>query len=574
MTEKLTLTHERVDDIPLLIGLEQRLDLAGLLDQCLGNHGLQQGLSNGVLATTWMAFIASEADQRKSTVPDWAERHRQTLERLVGQPIRAVEFDDDRLGIILRRLSQTPNWEALESALWAKTVAIDDLDQGMSGVRLASTTASGYHTPTGDGVMQFGYSKDHRPDRPQVKLMAAGGEPSGHLRACAVWPGPSADDPLSHPLIARGRQTLGQAGLLYAGDSKMAALATRADIVAHGDYSLTVRPLTGQTRAEFDVWVARAVERGDLESVGLLWEGERRLGAGSEFARPLQAEVGGQTVEWSERVQVVRSHDQALQQAKQLMERLSKAEAALLALTPEPGQGKRPYRDEAALRAAIAAGEAQGRVSGLLRVSGQRAEQSVTRYGGRGRGSPTRPTRTEVTVRDVVSDVRREDEALARQGHRLGWRVQVTNLPPAKMTLAQMVIHYRGGWSLERDFPLVKDRPLGISPLYVRDDARILGLTRLLSLVRRLLTLIEITVRPGLAETQETLAGLYEGQASRTTDRPTATRLLEAFARAEITLTRVELSGQLLWPITPCRCCSSGSWLTWICPGRSTIPWL
>jgi transposase len=559
MTEILTLTHERVDDIPLLIGLERRLGLPELLDQCLGNHGLHQGLSNGVLATAWMAFIASESDHRKSTVQDWAERHRQTLEQLLGQPIRSVEFTDDRLGIVLRRLSRTAEWEALEAELWAKTVAVYGLDQGMTGVRLDSTTASGYHTPTEDGVMQFGHSKDHRPDLPQLKVMAAGVEPSGHLLACDVLSGQSADDPLYQPLIARVRQVLGRTGLLYSGDCKMAALATRAEVVAHGDYYLTVLPLTGQTRAEFDTWVARAVDSGDpslgsgqaLESVELLWDGERLLGAGYEFERQLKAEVEAQTVEWTERVQVVRSRDLALQQAKQLTERLCKAEAALLALTPEPGRGKRQYCDEAALRTAIAEVEAQYRVRGLLQVTWRREEESVTRYVGRGRGGPNRPTRTEVTVRYVVTDVQRDEEAVAKQRHRLGWRVQVTNLPQAKMTLTQTVIHYRGGWSLERDFHLVKDRPLGISPLYVRDDDQIIGLTRLLSLALRLLTLIEIKVRQGLAETKETLAGLYEGQASRVTDRPTATRLLKAFARAELTLTRVELGGPILWHITP-----------------------
>ena len=551
MIEKLALRHERVDDIPLLIGLGQRMGLLELLDRHLGNHGLHQGLSNGVLATAWMAFIGSGGDHRKSTVQGWAERHRQTLERLLGQPIRSVEFDDDRLGIILRRLSRTADWEALEAELWAKTVAVYDLELGMTGVRLDSTTTYGYHTPTEDGLMQFGHSKDHRPDLPQLKLMAAAVEPSGHLLACDVLSGQSADDSLYQLLIARVRQMLGRTGLLYTGDCKMAALATRAEIVAHGDYYLTPLPLTGQARAEFDAWVGRAVESGDLESVELLWDGLCLLGAGYEFERQLKAEVTGKTVEWTERVQVVRSRDLALQQTKQLVERLSKAEVALRALTPAPGRGKRQFRDETSLRAAIAEVEGQYRTSGLLQVTWQREEQSVTRYVGRGRGSPNRPTRTDVKVRYVVSDVRQDEEAVAKQCQRLGWRVHVTSLPLVKLTLTQAVIHYRSGWSLERDFHLIKDRPLGISPLYVRDDDQILGLTRLLSLVLRLLTLIEIKVRQGLAETKETLGGLYEGQASRVTDSPTATRLLKAFARAEITLTRVELDGQLLWHITP-----------------------
>ena len=154
-------------------------------------------------------------------------------------------------------------------------------------------------------------------------------------------------------------------------------------------------------------------------------------------------------------------------------------------------------------------------------------------------------------MRDVVSDVRPQEDAVVRQQDRLGWRVQVTNLPRDQMTLTQAVVHYRGGWSLERAFHLLKDHPLGISPLFVRDDEQIVGLTRLLSLVLRLLTLIELRVRHGLAQAHATLEGLYEGQASRATDRPTATRLLKAFARAEITLTRVDIADQRLWHITP-----------------------
>jgi hypothetical protein len=43
MAEKLTITHERVDDIPLLIGLTPKLHLPKLLDRHLGNHGNHQG---------------------------------------------------------------------------------------------------------------------------------------------------------------------------------------------------------------------------------------------------------------------------------------------------------------------------------------------------------------------------------------------------------------------------------------------------------------------------------------------------------------------------------------------------
>jgi transposase len=67
-------------------------------------------------------------------------------------------------------------------------------DLALESVRLDSTTTCGYHTPDEDGGMQRGHSKDHRPDLPQLKLMAAAAEPSGQIIACGVHPGNAAHD--------------------------------------------------------------------------------------------------------------------------------------------------------------------------------------------------------------------------------------------------------------------------------------------------------------------------------------------------------------------------------------------
>jgi transposase len=228
-----TLEHERVDDLPLLFGLLQQVQLPEILQRHLGSHHLHQGLSNGWLASGWLAFILSEADHRKAGVQDWAQRHQHTLQTCLGQTLRPVEFSDDRLGIVLRRLHEA-DWAALEAELWQTTCEVYEVP--LEGVRLDSTTSYGYHQATPEGLLQLGHSKDHRPDLPQLKLMAAAAQPAGHLLACDLHPGNAADDPLYLPLIARVRQQLGRTGLLYAGDCKMAALATRADLVAHGDY--------------------------------------------------------------------------------------------------------------------------------------------------------------------------------------------------------------------------------------------------------------------------------------------------------------------------------------------------
>ncbi len=547
LTEPLTVEHERVDDIPLIIGLTNQLQLGAILNRHLGTHGLQQGLDNGQLAVGWLAYILSEGDHRKSVVQEWANERAHTLEQLLGQPIRAVEFNDDRLGGVLRRLSDDAAWQAIEQELWSATLTVYELE--LRSIRLDSTTVAGYHQPTDEGLMQYGHSKDHRPDLAQLKLMAAAAEPSGQLIASDIEPGQRADDPLYVPLIERVRQVVGQRGLLYVGDSKMAALTTRAHITAQDDYYLVPLPRTGRPAQHLEAWV-EAIVAGQ-QTAHLVWQADRLVGAGYEFTRPQRALLEGEPVAWRERVLVVRSPSLAHQQQRALEQRLQSAEAQLRALTPEPGRGRRQIRDEAELRTAMEQIVSQQRVQGLLAVQWQREEQTTTRYVGPGRPGPQRARYTETRVRYVITDIRRKEAALAARVQRLGWRAYATTTAATALPFAAVVRHYRGGWTLERDFRLVKDRPLGLSPLFVWKDEQVTGLVRLLTLALRLLTLLESQVRHALAAQQTELVGLYPGQPSRTTDRPTGARLLQAFARAQLTLSCIEGLTTTHWHLTP-----------------------
>jgi hypothetical protein len=64
------------------------------------------------------------------------------------------------------------------------------------------------------------------------------------------------------------------------------------------------------------------------------------------------------------------------------------------------------------------------------------------------------------------------------------------------------------------------------------------------------LTLFEVRIRRGQDQSGEELAGLYPGQAKRTTDRPTAQRVLEAIAGKGMTLTQVGSGPGSRWHLT------------------------
>jgi transposase len=536
MDATLELTHERVDDVPLLLSFVMKLQLPEMIDRHLPPHPLHQGLSNGWLITVWIAYILSQADHRKSHVQEWVEGLRHTIETLIGQPIRPVEFSDDRLTLVLKRLSDLAVWQELESGLWRAQCEVYALPP-VRRIRLDATTTYGYHTVEDDGLMQLGHSKDHRPDLPQIKLMAAAAEPSGLFLAGDIHPGNAADDPLYLPLYRRVRELLGETGLLYAGDCKMAALETRAEIAANGDFYLTRLPLTGEVQAQFAKWVEAALTGEHAGNLIEIRRDDERVGMGYEFERLQSAVVGTTEHTWTERVQIIRSDASAESQAAALRRRLDKAEVALRGLTPPAGPGRTQFATGWELQQAIAAILTEHDVEGLLEVSYEHEETSRTKFVGRGRGGPNRPKKTEWNVRYQITTVQRNETAIQERIARLGWQVQAINAPAERLTLGESLLAYRGGWCLERIFHLFKDRPLGIRPLYVKRDDQVQGLTHLLTLALRGLMLFEVLVRRGQDQSGQHLKGLYPGQPKRTTDRPTAKRVLEAISRAQITLT-------------------------------------
>jgi transposase len=548
----LELTHERVDDVPLLVGFLIKLKLPEILDRHYPAHPLHQGLSQGWLITVWIAYILSRADHRKSPVQAWTQKLQHTLETLIGQDIRPIEFSDDRLTLVLKRLDVDPAWEALEGDLWHTHCDVYALP--VERVRLDATTSCGFHTVTEDGLMQLGHSKDHRPDLAQFKLMAAVAEPTGLFLAGDVHPGNAADDPLYLPLYRRVRDLLGQTGLLYAGDCKMAALETRAEIVANQDFYLTRLPLTGTVQAQFAAWVEAAVVGDQAAKLIDIYRGEgderELLGRGYEFERPQAAVVGQAEHTWTERVQIIRSASAAESQAAALDRRLKQTEAAVRDLTPPVGPGRTQFTSGWELELAVKALLTERDATGLLTVTWERHETVREHYVGPGRGGPNRRKATERVVRYQITSVARDEAAIAGLVARMGWQVQVTNVAASRLSLGDCVLGYRAGTCVERAFHQLKDQPLGIRPLFVHRDDQIRGLARLLTLALRILTLFEVLVRRGQAQESAALPGLYPGQAKRTTDRPTAKRVLEAIAGAGLTLTCVGSGEGCRWHLT------------------------
>jgi transposase len=541
MTPEMNITTERIDDFPLLLEVMQRLGLPAIIDNHLRRHGLHQGLSWGWIATIWLAHILTQSNPRKLPVQSWVRQAQETIERITGMKVNELDFTDDRLTLLLRRLSKAETWQAIETELGRSILRVYEMKP--ERVRLDATTVSGYHASGEDTLFQYGHSKDD-PSLAQVKVMVAALDPLGLLLVTQVVAGNQADDPLYIPAVDRVLQIIDGIDLLFVGDCKMSALSIRAHIHHLGHHYLCPLAQTGKTGEDMCEWIQAANEgKHDLQMIYVENDkGEHKLLAeGYEFERLVKAEIGSEVKEWTERVVVVRSESYRRVMREGLEVRLQRAMEELMALTPAPGRGKRQIQAEAELVEAAEAILKAHDVEGLLSYTFERQEKRRTRYLGRGRGSPDRPKQEIVTVRYQMTAIVRQEEAIAALQKTFGWRAYVTNAPAEQLTLEQAVLTYRDEWLIERGFHRLKGVPLSLSPLFVKRDDQVVGLTNLLSLAVRFLTLIEFVTRRKLKQNQEKLVGLIENNPKKGIDNPTTERLLKMFDN--ITLTIVQLPG-------------------------------
>jgi transposase len=549
MENEFSLVSERIDDFVLLIKLMMRLGLPGILDQHLPRHWLQEGLSWGWVATIWLAHIVSRGDHRKLTVRDWVRQAHQTLEDTTGLSIRETDFTDDRLTIVLRNLSKPQSWQAIERDLGQNTIRIYELTPAR--VRLDATTLSGYHEGTDSGLFQFGNSKDN-PALRQVKLMMGTLDPLGLPLATLVVSGERADDGLYQPLVDRVVDMLAQADLLFVGDCKMSAWQTRSHIRARGQHYLSPLALVGETPKDLRGWIQDALTGQQPLSPIVAPEAaadDPPLAQGYERSRVCTTEMHGQALVWTERVLVVHSSAYAETLTRALLQRLATATAKLMALTPARGRGKRQITEKGTLLAAANAILQRYGVEGLLTYRFERQVEQQLKFVGRGRGGAERPQRLIERVRYQLLAVQRDEVAIAALQQTFGWRAYVTDVPAAQLSLNDAVLTYRAEWQIERGFHRLKGAPLSISPLFVKRDDQVVGLTHLLTIAVRLLTLIEFVVRRALQREQSQLVGLHAESPKHATERPTTERLLQAFSN--ITLTIIQLPERVVRHLTP-----------------------
>jgi transposase len=542
MSKDVSVKTERVDDIPLLFAELKRMVVQELLDKYFPAHGNRQGLSMGEVTVVWLSHILSQADHRMNHVQNWVENHIESIGKCLGKALVGLDLSDDRLGKVLKELSDDSKWKRFEEELSQSQIQVYDLKT--ERVRLDSTTASGYWEENKEGLLQRGHSKDHRPDLSQVKIMLATLDPLGLPITSAILSGNRSDDGLYTPAVEQVRETIGKRGLLYVGDCKMGSLSTRQFIQSGGDYYLCPLAKNQVSSEEMQQYLlAVKEEKVKLEEVCYEYANGKSevIAKGYEQVHTCYFQQEDTEYTWEERRLVVYSFSHAKSGKSALQARIDKTKKELESLN-QPCRGKKPCSDIESFTKLATNIIIHNRVQSLFVLDFyEQIEQRTQRAYG------DRPARV-LEKRRFRVDYTLDSDAVDTQMQVLGWHVYATNHPLADFSLPQAVAVYRQEYLIEHGFGRFKGQPLSLTPMFLQREDHIKGLIRLLSIGLRLLTLVEFQLRHALFLKQSSLAGLYAGNPKRSTTQPTTERILAAFK--EITLVLIDDGTELYAHLT------------------------
>jgi transposase len=518
----LTITNEQVNSLPLLLGIIMDMGIRELIDAHVTPHGNWEGASVGTLLSIWLSHILQERDHRLVAVRDWAADCSQTINTLLDSTLRDTDCTDDRLASILTLLGDPATQATLDAALLQRWMRVYRLPT--ETVRLDSTSVSVYHDDVeADSLLQHGWSKDHRPDLRQFKVMLATLDPLGLPICCQPISGNTADNGLYVPAYDATVAALGTTEVLVVGDSKMSDLPTRGHIVVGGSrYLGAYRPI--HATAEIASWVDAALA--DAATWLRIETVDRRTGELQEdavihpFERPQTwvDPVTQQAHTWTERVLVVRATAYQAGMRRLREQALDRLTTDLLKLAQPPSRGRKRYLQEADLAEVVTTRIAAAKLDGVV----QTALEPISLRNG--------------ATAWVVAAIWVDLTAWQALVDRLGWQVYVTNTTEAQYDVPALVAAYHQQPIHERSFSRLKTRNLQLRPVFVRDETRIAGLVWLLCLALRVLVLTEQRLRAAVQAQGAELVGLNPASRTQATTQPTTERVIRAFRNVTVTV--------------------------------------
>lgn len=521
---------ERVDDIPLLIAEFEKSGLNELLNQHFPDHGNWQGVNGGKVAVGFLTYILSCSNHTISHVETWASERILTLGHCLDESeLTCKDFTDDKLTNLLERFSDETAWAAFEHAHNQRLINVYQLGVKEEPIRLDAMITQSHRAASGE--FQYGHSKQHRSDLPQLKTMVATLDPLAMPLFSKTVPGNTSDDVLYLPVLKELIGNLNLLHQLFVGDCKMGSMEVRSFLQHKSQYYLL--PLSKKQCSQTQL--AAYLANRPSECVEMLTEdkqGQPWLKAkGFEQMEQIHDEQNNRT--WEERRIIVYSPTYAKTQKLAFENRLINAKTDLELLL-QAKQGRKKLKTYEEVHSAVQQILNKHKVKGFMQVNIEQREETKTirAYG-------NRPERIEAKLHFQLQ-IQVDETLKAQHLQNLGWRAYACNAPKERLSTQQAILCYRNEYRIEHKFDELLNRVTALMPVFLHKENRIKALIRLLLLALKYVSVIQYQVRSELKATKQKIKELIPGNPGRATDKPTTSLILKAFNNIHLNIVSVE----------------------------------
>ncbi len=474
--------------LPVVGEFCRRLDVAGIVDRACPVREVARVTHGQVIE----ALVANRLTSPRPLlrVQDWAGEW--AVEEVLG--IAADALNDDRIGRALDAVA--PALDQIVGSVGARAIAVFGVDVARLHWDMTSISLYGVYddAEAGFAAPRWGKPKDRRPDLKQVQTGLAvsgdGGVPVWHR----AYDGGAGEVAQVVGAMTALKELAGTRKVLLVGDSK---LVSRGNIQAMNTARVTFIAPAG--KAYLPATQLRALDPAGATPVDYL--AERDQGSPAQRRGSYRVVEGGITLKAKRKAEpdlavrcvFVWSSAKAQAAATSRAKKLDRARADLERM--QRGFGGPHYRTADKVTARVATIARSRKVTGYLRA--QTGTDPAT-------GKPTLSWSFD-------------PDALAAEAATDGWYGLLTNLTVEQADAAEVLRRYKGQEVVERRYSAFKG-PLGVAPMFLKDNRRIAALITVICLALLVFCLVERAVRKAIAPAVE-LAGLYVGRPAKPTGR-------------------------------------------------------
>jgi transposase len=481
--------------LPVVAELCRRLDLAGVVDRACPVREVARVTHGQVIE----ALVANRLTSPRPLlrVADWAGEW--AVEEIFG--IAPDALNDDRIGRALDAMA--PRLDQIVGSVGARAITVFGVDVARLHWDMTSMSLYGVYeeVEAGFAAPRWGKPKDRRPDLKQVQTGLAvsgdGGVPVWHR----AFDGGAGEVAQVTGAMQALKELAGERKLLLVGDSK---LISRGNVLAMNTAKVCFIAPAGKTYLPAEQ--LRALDPQAATPVAYVAERDQNL---PPTQRGSYRVVEGGIVlkgkrksdaELPVRCVFVWSGARAQAAAQSRAKKLDRTRADLERV--QRGLGGPHYRTADKVAARVQAIVRQRKVTALLHAQVGADPTS---------GKPTLSWSFDQAALDA-------EQATD------GWYGLLTNLPVEQADAAEVLRRYKGQEVVERRYGTFKG-PLGVTPMFLKDNRRIAALISVICLALLVFCLVERAVRKAIAPAVE-LAGLYVGRPAK----PTGRLIFEALA--------------------------------------------